>query len=60
MGIVGACSGPSGAPSVATVPPNHCPRTVPSNAQSAWKTSICGLLKLLETSVSVILCDSLP
>ena len=31
LGVVMACSGPSGAPPVATVPPNCCPRTVPSN-----------------------------
>ena len=31
LGVVMACSGPSGAPPVATVPPNRCPRTLPSN-----------------------------
>ena len=31
LSVVMACSGPSGAPFVATVPPNHCPRIVPSN-----------------------------
>ena len=29
MGMVGACSGPSGAPSVAPVAPDRCPCTVP-------------------------------
>ena len=28
-GVVGACSGPSGAPSVAPVAPDRCPCTVP-------------------------------
>ena len=31
LGVVMACSGPSSAPPVATVPPNRCPRTVPCN-----------------------------
>ena len=31
LGVFMACSGPSRAPPVATVPPNRCPRTVPSN-----------------------------
>ena len=31
LGVVMACSGPSGAPPVATVSPDRCPRTVPSN-----------------------------
>ena len=31
LGVVMACSGPSGAPLVATVPPNRCPRSEPSN-----------------------------
>ena len=30
LGVVRAFSGPSGAPPVAAVPPNRCPRTVPS------------------------------
>ena len=28
LGVVRACSGPSGAPLAATVPPHRCPRTV--------------------------------
>ena len=31
LGIIMACSGPSGAPPVAKVPPNRCLCTVPSN-----------------------------
>ena len=31
LGVVMACSGPSGTPPVATVFPNRCPRTVLSN-----------------------------
>ena len=31
LGVVMACSGPSGVPLVVTVPSNRCPRTVPSN-----------------------------
>ena len=38
LGIVGACSRPSGAPPVATVPPNRCPRAVPSNAGRGSRT----------------------
>ena len=29
LGVVGACSGPSGAPPVASVAPDRCPCTVP-------------------------------
>ena len=32
-GMVGACSGPSGAPPMAPVAPDRCPRTVPSNTE---------------------------
>ena len=39
LGIAGACSGPSGAPPVATVPPNRFPRTVPSNAGRGSRTN---------------------
>ena len=38
LGIVGACSRPSDAPPVATVPPDRCPRTVPSNAGRGSRT----------------------
>ena len=31
LGMVGACSGPSGAPPTAPVAPDRCPRTVPPN-----------------------------
>ena len=31
LGMVGACSGPSGAPPVAPVDPDRCPRTIPPN-----------------------------
>ena len=34
LGVVKACSGPSGSPPVATVPPNRCLRTVPSNTDA--------------------------
>ena len=58
LGIVRACSRPSGAPPVATVPPNHCPRIIPSNAGRGSRTpglrgSYCPILSrrwyLLET-----------
>ena len=35
LGIVRACSGPSGAPPVATVSSNRCPRTVPPPIRDA-------------------------
>ena len=38
LGVVGACSGPSSAPLVATVAPNRCPRTVHSNAGRCIRT----------------------
>ena len=34
LGVVKACSGPSGSPPVAPVPSNRCPRTVPSNTDA--------------------------
>ena len=33
LGMVGACSGPSGAPPVAPVAPDRCPRTVPPSTE---------------------------
>ena len=38
LGVVSACSGPSGAPPVATVLPNRCLRTVPSNKGRGSRT----------------------
>ena len=38
LGIARACSGPSGAPPVATVPPKRCPCTVPSNTGRGSRT----------------------
>ena len=38
LGVVKACSGPSGAPPVANIPPNRCPRTVPSNTGCGSRT----------------------
>ena len=38
LGVVRACSGPSGAPPVATGPPNRCSRTVPSNTGRGSRT----------------------
>ena len=38
LGVVRVCSGPSDAPPVATVPPNRCPRTVPSNTGRGSRT----------------------
>ena len=40
LGVVMACSGSSGAPPVATVPPNRCPRTVPSNTRRCSRISV--------------------
>ena len=38
LGVVMPCSGPSDAPPVATVPPNRCPRAVPSSARRDSRT----------------------
>ena len=38
LAIVGACSRPSGAPPVATVPPNRCSCIVPSRAGRGSRT----------------------
>ena len=38
LGVVRACSGSSGAPTVVTVPPNRCPRTVRSNTGCGSRT----------------------
>ena len=38
LGVVRACSGPFGAPPVATVPPNRCSQTVPSNTGRGSRT----------------------
>ena len=37
-GVIEACSGPSGAPPIAPVAPDRCPRTVPSNAGRGRRT----------------------
>ena len=39
LGVVSACSGPSGAPPVATVAPNCCSRTAPYNTGRDSRTS---------------------
>ena len=38
LGVVRACSGPSGASPVATLAPNRCPRTVPSSTGRGSRT----------------------